>query len=282
MAGVRLEALHAAFIDAFSEYDVPMTLGMDALAQMMAIRNYDPAVSIGCFDGAQLVGFILVEVRVRAGARHAYDVATGVIRSHQSKKVGSRMLQALCDQLRAADFVSFQLEVLEQNTAARRLYETHGFVSRRRFVCFQHAAPVSAALPAGWQVSAALPADIDEVHMNGYEPSWQQALASYRNDAASYALVCASAGAGEAAYGIIQRTTGSIMQIAIAPESRAQISVAQVVEALAAQTSAETLRFVNVEDEVWLAHELAALGWIPFVYQHEMIRSFAGADPAGG
>ncbi|MFM2309577.1 MAG: hypothetical protein RLY87_1699 [Chloroflexota bacterium] len=74
------------------------------------------------------------------------------------------------------------------------------------------------------------------------------------------------------AYGIVQRHTGSVMQIGILPEWRGRIDVSSVIDALAAQTDAATLRFVNVEDRSWMAHSLEQLGWTAFVYQYEMTR----------
>jgi ribosomal protein S18 acetylase RimI-like enzyme len=272
MDGVRMAELHAAFVDAFSEYDVPMTLSQDALLQMMTIRDYHPCVSVGCFEAGQLVGFVLVGVRGADGARRAYDVATGVVRSHQNQHIGSRLVAAVIEGLRAQGIASFVLEVLEQNEAARRLYERQGFVIERRFACYQFAYTASRAMPAGWELLDSLPPDSAEVTYNGYLPSWQQSLQSYRNAASDYAVVGLREAHLLSAYGIVQRQNGSVMQIGILPDWRGRIRITQVVDALAAQTGADALRFVNVEDGSWVAHQLASNGWTVFVYQHEMMR----------
>ncbi|MFM2309576.1 MAG: hypothetical protein RLY87_1698 [Chloroflexota bacterium] len=171
MEGVAMAELHAAFVDAFSEYDVPMTLSEEALLQMMAIRDYHPGMSVGCFDDGQLVGFVLVGIRGTDGERCAYDVATGVVRTHQNQHIGSQLVTAVIEGLRAQGVVSFVLEVLEQNTAAQRLYERRGFVVKRRFACYQCAYPAARVMPAGWLVIDSLPSEINEIISNGYEPS---------------------------------------------------------------------------------------------------------------
>lgn len=272
MDGVGMPELHAAFVDAFSEYDVPMTLPQDALLQMMIIRDYQPAVSVGCFDAGRLVGFVLVGVRDQGGTKRAYDVATGVVRSHQNQHIGSRLVAAVIEGLRAHGIASFVLEVLEQNEAARRLYERQGFVIERRFACYQYAYTAPRAMPAGWELLDGLPPDSAEATYNGYIPSWQQSLQSYRNAASDYAVVGMREAHQLIAYGIVQRQQGSVMQIGILPDWRGRIGITQVVAALAAQTTAETLRFVNIEDGVWLAEELEQHGWTAFVYQYEMLQ----------
>lgn len=272
MDGIALADLHAAFVDAFSEYDVPMTVSQDALQQMMTIRDYHPGMSVGCFDAGQLVGFVLVGIRGTDGERRAYDVATGVVRSHQNQHIGSQLVTAVIEGLRAQGVVSFVLEVLEQNTAAQRLYERQGFVVERRFACYQRPFPAARAMPSGWHVLDTLPRDIDETHYNGYVPSWQQALASYRTAPSDYVVVGKHEADLLTAYALVQRHNGSVMQIGILPEWRARVRVMEAVEAMAAQTDAATLRFVNVEDTSWLAPQLEESGWTAFVYQYEMTR----------
>jgi len=270
LEGVSITDIHDAFVDAFGSYEVPMSLSTAELSAMMDSRDVSPALSVGCFDADTLVGFVLVGVRDGADGRVTYDAATGVRQGHQSKGIGSGMLHALWAQLKSAGAVSFQLEVLENNTAAQSLYERHGCITTRRFVCVRTQRSPDHRLPPGWEVRSELPAGIDEALYNGYVPSWQQATASARG---AHVVVRAE-GSTVVAYGIIQSATGSVMQIGIHPDWRSTIPVAEVVQAVASQTNAEQLRFVNIEDASWMASALLEYGWKPFVYQREMIRAF--------
>ena len=268
LEGVSITDIHDAFVDAFGSYEVPMSLSVAELSAMMDSRDVSLNLSVGCFDADTLVGFVLVGVRDGAHGRVTYDAATGVIQGHQSKGIGSGMLHALWVQLSTAGAVSFQLEVLENNTAAQTLYERHGCTTTRRFVCVRTRRTPDHRLPAGWEVRTELPAGIDEAVYNGYVPSWQQAAASARG--AHY--VVRTEGSTVVAYGIVQAATGSVMQLGIQPDWRSTIPVAEVVQAVASQTNAEQLRFVNIEDASWMAAALVECGWEPFLYQREMLR----------
>ena len=177
LAGISTADIHDAFVDAFGSYEVPMSLSVTELTAMMDSRDVSLTLSVGCFDADTLVGFVLVGVRDGAHGCVTYDAATGVRQGHQNKGIGSGLLHALWAQLRAAGAVSFQLEVLENNTAAQTLYERHGCTTTRRFVCVRTQRSPDRRLPPGWELRSALPAGIDEALYNGYVPSWQQAVA---------------------------------------------------------------------------------------------------------
>ncbi len=60
LTGVDITTIHTAFVDAFGQYAVPMTLSVTDLASMMQLRSYAAEHSLGCFVDGQLVGFVLV------------------------------------------------------------------------------------------------------------------------------------------------------------------------------------------------------------------------------
>ena len=124
-------------------------------------------------------------------------------------------------------------------------------------------------VPPGWELRTEFPVGIDEAIYNGYVPSWQQASASARDAC----IVVRFEGNVPVAYGMIQATSGSVMQLGIHPDWRSTIPVDEVIQAVASQTNAEQLRFVNVEVGSWMATALLERGWEPFVYQREMMRT---------
>ncbi len=54
-------------------------------------------------------------------------LAVGIAKPHQRNGLGAKLMQAMIDQLRAANVGKVFLEVSVANTAARRLYEKLGF-----------------------------------------------------------------------------------------------------------------------------------------------------------
>lgn len=275
---VDITTIHAAFVDAYSQYAVPMTLSVTDLASMMRLRSYAAEHSLGCFVDGQLVGFVLVGVRQVQGVWRAYDVATGVIGAYQHQKIGTQLLAQLTPRLTAAGMATFQLEVLAQNEAAQGLYRKQGFQVTRRLCCYQKTWGHSGEL-AGHSSSAALPAvlaDVDEVQFGSFVPSWQNSLATYRIDPDQYHLETITDGAGLCAYGIIQRHSYTILQLGIAPHLRTPALLSTLIERLAQAVAAPRLRILNLEADSWLDQQFQALGWENMVNQYEMAIPCAG------
>ncbi|MFM7677609.1 MAG: N-acetyltransferase family protein [Roseiflexaceae bacterium] len=270
-----IETIHTAFIDAFSEYEVPMELPPDRLQAMMYIRNYAAELSLGCFDDDRLVGFVLVGARRdNDGTLRTYDVATGVVRAYQNQKIGSQLLTQLIAMLTQAGAASFQLEVLEHNVAAQKLYTRHGFIQTRHFQCYRSASIPTApeVVWATWGADPGVLATVAEATYVSFVPSWQYALASYQRTATTCHVITAHDGATLAAYGIIEGA--SIMQIGILPAYRTTELLSAVVARLA-QASAQThLRIINVEAASWLDQQLVDMGWEHMIRQYEMVKVF--------
>lgn len=269
-----IETIHTAFIDAFSEYEVPMELPLDRLQAMMYIRNYAAELSLGCFVDNQLVGFVLVGARRDDdGTLRTYDVATGVVRAYQNQKIGSQLLTHLIPMLTRAGAVSFQLEVLEHNVAAQTLYQKHGFAITRRLHCYRTTAipaPVS-LLGGSWGTDATALNTVDEALYSSFMPSWQHALASYHNTAATCHVVTWHVGEHLGAYGIIEHSSAAIMQLGVHPMYRTTELLSALIATLAHGAAATQLRMVNVEATSWVDQQLQALGWETTVNQYEMV-----------
>ena len=277
LTGVDITTIHAAFVDAFSQYAVPMTLSVADLSSMMQLRSYAAEHSLGCFVDGQLVGFVLVGVRQVQGVWRAYDVATGVIGAYQNQKIATQLLAQLTPRLTAAGMATFQLEVLVQNEAAQALYRKQGFQVTRRLCCYQKTWGHSGELVAHSSSSASLTAlvDVDEVQFGSFVPSWQNALATYRIDPDQYHLETIVTGDELLAYGIIQRQTYTILQLGIAPHLRTPALLDTLLARLAQAVAAPRLRILNLEADSWLDQQFQALGWENMVNQYEMSISCA-------
>jgi RimJ/RimL family protein N-acetyltransferase len=277
LTGVDITTIHTAFVDAFGQYAVPMTLSVTDLASMMQLRSYAAEHSLGCFVDGQLVGFVLVGTRQVQGVWRAYDVATGVISAYQNQKIGTQLLTQLVPRLTAAGMATFQLEVLVQNEAAQALYVKQGFQVTRRLCCYQKTWGHSGELAGHSSPSAppAVLAAVDEVQFGAFVPSWQNALATYRIDPDQYHLETIYAGTELIAYGIIQRQSYTILQLGITPVSRQPALLDTLLDRLAQAVVAPHLRILNLEADSWLDQQFQALAWENMVNQYEMSISCA-------
>lgn len=172
-----LEVIHAAFLDAFSEYQVPLDMPLAKLEFMMVTRSYRADLSWGAFEGDVLAGFVLVGYR-DPGRPTAYDIATGVTRGFQAQGLGSQLLERVFGHLGDRGVERFVLEVLEDNAAAQGLYARWGLKTTRRLNCYSLASP-ALVVPEGYTLALEASPPTQAEAWNGFVPSWQNARASW-------------------------------------------------------------------------------------------------------
>jgi ribosomal protein S18 acetylase RimI-like enzyme len=277
LTGVPAEKIHEAFIDAFSEYEVPIDMPLEKLQEMMVTRDLNPDFSVGCFDGDKLVGFILTGYRERGTQKTCYDGGTGVIKAYQRKGIGEMMLQELLMILHEKQICHFVLEVLENNTPAIKLYEKHGFAKTRKLECFEIDKDNLPIVPdRGFGFSVASPATMieNEEKYSLYTPTWQNETRSVINVKANYTHVTLSCSGKMLCHGYVHKTKGDIPQIGILEEWKHWGLEAHLIKELAKYTENKKLMVLNVEGSNYMAETLRKLGFSNFVNQYEMVLKF--------
>lgn len=81
---IILEAFNAAF----SDYFIPLFFDWNSLQLKLYSESIDRNVSVGCFDGDKLVGFMLHGMNAVDGIKTVYNAGTGVLaeaRAHNDK-----------------------------------------------------------------------------------------------------------------------------------------------------------------------------------------------------
>lgn len=136
-----LDAVVAAFNEAFSDYAVRFSLTRAQLAEICARRAVVFDLSIGVFDGERLFGFTLNGV----DGQTAYDSGTGVVPSHRRTGLAREMMEFAIPRLHDAGANRYILEVIETNTRAVPLYESLGFTTTRTLTCWNYKAGGSTA-----------------------------------------------------------------------------------------------------------------------------------------
>jgi ribosomal protein S18 acetylase RimI-like enzyme len=275
LAGTTAQKIHEAFIDAFSEYEVPIDMPLEKLQEMMKTRDLNPDFSVGCFDGDLLVGFILTGYREINGQKVCYDGGTGVIKAYQRKGIGEMMLKELLQRLKEKEVTRFVLEVLENNTPAINLYEKYGFTKKRKLECFEIEKQNLQRVPdPGLEITITNPARVveNEEKFHLFQPTWQNETRSVINVKENYTLVSLSYSGRVLCYGYVHKNKGDIPQTGILEEWKIRGLEASLFTELAKQTESEKLRVLNVEKNNYLAETLGKLGFLNFVNQFEMVR----------
>lgn len=225
------DAVHAAFLEAFSDYVVKFAPAREQLREMLTRRGYVPELSVGVFDDARLVAFTLNGVSDARG----YDTGTGVVPSHRRRGLGAQMLDFVRARLRDAGYTEYVLEVIESNEPAIELYRTNGFQETRRLQCWSYEARRAVTLPE-LEMTA-----FDEMRSWwDIEPSWQNSVASLRRARDRQVILGNTDG-----YAIVFPDSGDFPRLAVRREARRRGVGSTLLDA-AATLAGKPLRILNV------------------------------------
>lgn len=269
---VSIETLHEAFQNAFSDYQVEMNLPIETFKQMLQRRGYAPEISIGTFQDDRLVGFVLNGLRNLNGKTTVYDIGTGVIIDYRRQGVTSNMLLNVKEVLKQNQIEQYLLEVIQSNTSALQLYKKEGFKIRRNFSCFKidikSYAPVK-----NHKVEHTDQMAWDQLReFWDFEPSWQNSIDSVNAVTKKFLYSIVHYDNTIAGYGIINKKTGDIPQIAVKKVYRGNGIGRSIVTDLIENTESQKISILNVDDESKCMKDfLMKSGFEPTVSQYEML-----------
>ena len=267
-----IETLHEAFQNAFSDYQVEMNLPIETFKQMLQRRGYAPEISIGAFKDDRLVGFVLNGLRNLNGKTTVYDIGTGVIIEYRRQGVTSNMLLNVKEVLKQNQIEQYLLEVIQSNTSALQLYKKEGFKIRRNFSCFKidkkSYAPVK-----NHKVEHTDQMAWEQLReFWDFEPSWQNSIDSVNAVSKEFLYSIVHYDNTIAGYGIINKKTGDIPQIAVKKVYRGKGIGRSIVTDLIENTESQKISTLNVDDESKCMKDfLIKLGFEPTVSQYEML-----------
>jgi ribosomal protein S18 acetylase RimI-like enzyme len=261
LTAADFDAVHAAFVEAFSDYVVKLTPSRKQLAEMLTRRGYVPELSVGIFED-ELVAFTLNGVEGEV----AYDSGTGVIPSHRRRGLSRQMLAFVEQRLRERGCTRYVLEVIDANTPAIELYRKDGFTEVRQLQCWSYeprdssvAFGEGALHPEWWDV----------------EPSWQNSTASLRRAKDRHAIL----GNGDG-YAVVFPATGDVPQLAVRPEARRRGLGRQLLDA-AATLAGKPLRLINVDArDAGIEAFLTSSGARKTVRQLELMKALSSPRPS--
>lgn len=267
--------LTALFNAAYHGYSVPVMLDAPAFGRHLSRNDVDLDVSqVAITDSPAAFGLI-----ARRGSA-AWVAGMGTVPAARRSGLGERTLTAA---LRAAELTGTTivwLEVLEQNHAARALYEKLGFAGSRPLLVFSldgRATPTSVWRP--------MPVDAAHArivaHRDRREP-WQRADESLGHIRAETGRLTAIATEtnGEISAAVIYTegpTSFSILQIA----ARDQAVAVNALRAVASEGAGRPVRLVNVAADGMIALAAGCLGSAVDHVPWEMRLALAGRSGDG-
>lgn len=268
-----LRTLHSAFAAAFSDYQVNMDFPFESFERMMGRRGLTPELSVGAFQGDTPVGFSLTARRYWNGIPTAYDIATGVLPEYRRQGITGEIFlreKALLNERQVGQYL---LEVIQENLPAVRLYHKQGFHIQREFSCFRIDRSRLRCARHLAERADAIDFTQGETFWD-FEPSWQNSADSVSATPEAFVSNVVRLNGEVVGYGMIERETGDIPQLAVNPKYRRTGVGTSLLAGLAKHTETEKIRILNVEvspEAETALRFLTALGFERFVSQQEML-----------
>ena len=273
------EDVVAAFNRSFEGYFVPMVYTVDSLRTLIAVNAVALAHSFVALDDAgQPAGIALLAIR---GAR-GWIGGMGLAPEWRGHGQAAPLMQAALDEARGLGLASVGLEVLAQNTPARRLYASLGFTNTRRLAVFtgslaNDAPPIQPPLPIREIAVERALGDFATLHQ---VPSpWQRDLPALVEMAPTLRATALLDGETVRAYLLCMAPSASghsIMDFgsrAATPEARRNDALA-LIAARMAPTPGASIRAINVPPGDALGDALTLLGCPTPHMQWEMKLAF--------
>lgn len=232
----QLDALADFFTRSFEGYFMPVNMTVAGLAAMLRRDSIDLALCRVLLNADRPAGLAFI-------ARRGWNsrvAAMGILADNRGQGAGAYLMGQVLGEARERGERTLELEVIDQNAAAIRLYEKMGFSKMRHLVGFK-----LTAAPAAGLAQAANLVELDIQHVarragavGAADYPWQlsaETLATFGPPARAYQL--------DGAYAVITNPaleTVSIWAVLVEPEFRAQKQAERLIRAVLAAWPGKT------------------------------------------
>lgn len=263
-----IDILTAAFNNSFADYEIPLQFTPQALQDKIRNEDIDLRLSVGAFDGDVLAGFIFFGIDTINGVKTAWDGGTGVVAAYRGQQLTQKMFAHMVPVFKEMGVQRGLLEVLKNNTGAKKIYEKIGFSTIRELHAYKgqvnKAAPQHKVEVLNNPDMAALSA------LGDWQPAWQQMNKRVQNFGDMVETVVVKAGDDIAAYAHYNKATKRVYQFVTAKQHRRKGMATALFHYIAGDNTIPVM-FVNIDgnDEASNAF-LPAIGMPLVISQYEM------------
>lgn len=284
LENISIERIASTLNDAFSQYFVKINFTPTMLKEKFLEEDFNPTYSVGAFDGEKLVGVILHGFRTIDGEKWVYNMATGVRLSHRGQQITKRMYQYAIPNLRKEGICNMQLEVIQSNDRAIKVYKDIGFKEHCSYACYKlddKSVNVENLLFIGKQSIGDLETvNAEEINnMLDVEPSWSNNMTAIQNNDNRLRHIGYSLNDELIGYACLNPATGRIKLMAVHPSYRRQGVGKQILNYLKMNTS-QLLSVINVDERGKdILRFLENNDFVPIVKQFELRMKLQNEQP---
>ncbi|WP_425538095.1 GNAT family N-acetyltransferase [Microaceticoccus formicicus] len=271
LENTSIRLIHKSFIDAFSDYQIKMKMPLEKFNQMLIRRGYVSEISVGAFRDDKLIGFILNGIRIFEGKLTVYDLGTGVLKEYRRQGIINNLFSYTKKLIKNIKAEQYLLEVIKTNDSALELYKNNNFKIRRELECFKMN-KTDIKLDIKYETKHLDNLDFKKViDFWDFIPSWQNSIDSINSTAISFLNSVVEIDNKIVGYGIIDKLSGDIAQIAVDKKFRRKGIGTSIMADLANNTESSTITLLNIDKQAKsILNFLEALGLNNYISQYEM------------
>jgi ribosomal protein S18 acetylase RimI-like enzyme len=244
LENTAIETLAAAFNNAFADYEIPLQFAPQALQDKIRNEDIDLSLSVGAFDEDVLAGFIFFGIDTINDVKTAWDGGTGVVAAYRGQQLTQRMFAHMVPMFKGLGVKRALLEVLKNNTGAKRIYEKIGFHTIRELHAYK--GHVTKAAPEH-KVEVLNNPDMNALSALGdWQPAWQQMNKRVQNFGDMVETVVVKDGDTIAAYAHYNKATKRVYQFATAKQYRRRGMATALFHHIAGDNTIPVM-FVNID-----------------------------------
>ncbi|WP_077928310.1 GNAT family N-acetyltransferase [Wohlfahrtiimonas populi] len=107
LANTEISNIHETFLEAFSDYVVPMKISLEQFQRLLKRRGYQAPNSVGVFQDDQLIGFVLTSTRQWQSLSTTYVIGLGLSPQHRGHGLAKELMQqvTLLNELHTQQFL---------------------------------------------------------------------------------------------------------------------------------------------------------------------------------
>ncbi len=204
--GIPIEEIVSSMLEAFEGYFVKMPESVAFWKNRYHAARVDWNLSFGVFDEKKIVAFIINGIDFKNNKLTAFNTGTGVIEAYRGNQWVDKLYEFAIPKLKERRIEQCQLEVIQENKRAVRVYERIGFAITKKLNGY-----------TGDIVSQNLNVNIEPVSLKEIAKKFPFPKSSYSWDHVDAALE--RAGAIYTHYVVVKNTGRVIGYFSIKPES---------------------------------------------------------------
>jgi len=243
---VEFSILHRAFLEAFSDYVIPLQPSEEALREMFTRRGANLGLSAGVFENGKLVGFTINAIDHFEGVLTIYDTGSGVHPEYRRRGISDAIFRFLLPKLKETGAEQYLLEVFENNLPAVRLYQKIGFQTFRKFRAYRGFVSKTSR-DSNFQIRETTPDWNFWKTQWEWQPSWQNSIASIERSESPRITLGIFHDAVLIGYGIVYPASGDVPQLCIDQDHK-RIGAGAVLLSTLQEKAGKEFRVINVED----------------------------------